>query len=1176
MRFRSLHLEAFGPFTRELLDLSGGAPGGLHVIYGPNEAGKSTSLRAVEGLLFGIPERSTDAHLHSLKNLAVAAVLERGDGAQREELRVTRRKRRKDSLVDAEGQPLPDDALAPWLGGLDQRSFFARFGLDQARLEQGAEALLGGSEEGLFAAGTAGPDVARLLSRLQAEEEALYGVRAKRPLNRALTTLTEAARVARQAARPPEKWREQKRAHDQALARVEVLRTERGRLKLEQGRLNRLAAVRSDVARWVHATEELEQLGPQRELPEDAEARRAEAQRAQRDGQRELARLGGEIEELSRRLGELPAPSTLLEVEAERWEALEKKIGWEHKAREDRPKLEGKLVTRLDELGRHLARIGRRPASAALEVADELRVESAVERRARRATLRYAQLELAASEATRQLNELRRDRTEGEAAAEALPPQVDVDALEVGLGRARQAHARSERAGALRQELAQLHERAERLAREVRVSLRGAELLAALPAEGEVLQARKEAEALEVASRRLQESRSEQQARHDEAIAALRAQDLAGEVPSEAKLAELRRQRDELMARLEPILERPADIRRWAEQLTALIGDVDHVADRLRLEAHRVSERDKHLQVREAAQVALDRIDAELATLDARAQGLRDRWAARWETLRGPLPELTELPAIRGRLLELGETQEQITRLTAALATLQEEAREVARLLAQASGVDLVSIVGAASTAAASTAAAGVEVDLGALVELSAQRLAAARQGRERALATESRLKELELRIARQRDRAEEAERELEQWRAEWQQILQELGLPEKTPPDEVQAVLAELAEVERVAEDARDKQRRLGAIDQDSRSFGALVGGLVERHASELAGLDTLEGAVALLERVRRARDVERERQRLREELEVRRASANAAKQAVAVAWAALQELMEAAHVDDPAELVAVEQQVRRARELRAQRAQLEDVLRGKAAAGSLEELIAEARAISSLELSAQCEELEARLDDLEEELRAAEYDASAKGAGLELYGSEDAAHAEQQVASAAAETRQVLRDFLVLRTARVLLAREVARYAERHQGPILARANEYFPRLTLGRYSGLRVGVGERTLRCVREGAELELTELSRGTRAQLYLALRLASLEHYFEGRAPVPLVFDDLLVDFDDDRACAAFELLGELAERVQVLYFTHLGRDLHAARDAVPSHRLFEHRIGVLPAVAQPA
>lgn len=1164
MRFRSLHLDAFGPFTREKLDLSGGAPGGLHVIYGPNEAGKSTSLRAVEGLLFGIPERSTDAHLHALKNLAVGAVLERGEGTRREELCVTRRKRRKDSLVDAAGEPLPDDALEPWLAGLDQRSFFARFGLDQVRLEQGAEALLGGSEEGLFAAGTAGPDVARLLPRLRAEEEALYGVRAKRPLNRALSALTEATRAARQAARPPEKWREQKRAHDHALARVETLRVERAELKLEQGRLNRLAAVRSDVARWVHATGEIEQLGPQPELPADAETRRTEAQRAHRDGQRELARLGEEIEELSRRLETLPVASTLLQVEPERWQALEKKIGWEHKAREDRPKLEGKLVTRLDELGRHLTRIGKRPVGHALAGADELRVESSVERRAQRASLRYAQLELAASEAARQLDELGREQADLVASSKTVDSAVDVDALEVALGRARRTLARVERAEGLREELEQLRRRSERLGAGLPVSRSGTELLAALPSEGDALEAQREADALDRALRRLRDAKSEQQARHDEAAAALRAQDLAGALPSEARLAELRQRRDDVIAGLEDVLDEPAAVRRWAEELVAAVADVDQIADRLRLEAHRVSERDKQLAAREGALAAVGRLDGEIASIEARQQALRDHWDGRWASLGTPSPAPSQIVAVRGRLAELGELQERMAKHELELATLGRDASAAAAALSVACG-----------TASGNGEADGA-VDLGALVEISTQRLAAARQARERRHAVESRLGEVELRVERQRTRAAEAQRELDLWRAEWSGILQELGLSQDTPPDEVQAVLAELAEIERIAEDARDKQRRLDGIDRDSRVFGTMVGGLVERHAPDLAGLDALEAAGALLERVRRARDVERDRERLRAELETRRQAAGEARQGAAAAWAALEELMEVAGVTDPAELVPVEQRVRRARELGAQRSQLEDVLRTKAASGSLEELIAEARSISSLELSAQCDEIEARLEDLEEELRAAEYDASAKGAGLELYGSEDAALAEQRAASATAEARNVLRDFLVLRTARVLLAREVTRYAERHQGPILARANEHFPRLTLGRYSGLRVGVGERTLRCLRGGSEIELAELSRGTRAQLYLALRLASLEHYFEGRTPVPLIFDDLLVDFDDDRACAAFEILGELAERMQILYFTHLGRDLQAARDAVPAPRLFEHRIGVLQAVAQPA
>ncbi|MFN9913557.1 MAG: AAA family ATPase, partial [Pirellulaceae bacterium] len=52
MRIRQLDLIAFGHFTNRSIDLSQGNLG-LHMIYGPNEAGKSTSLRALTAFLFG-------------------------------------------------------------------------------------------------------------------------------------------------------------------------------------------------------------------------------------------------------------------------------------------------------------------------------------------------------------------------------------------------------------------------------------------------------------------------------------------------------------------------------------------------------------------------------------------------------------------------------------------------------------------------------------------------------------------------------------------------------------------------------------------------------------------------------------------------------------------------------------------------------------------------------------------------------------------------------------------------------------------------------------------------------------------------------------------------------------------------------------------------------------------
>ena len=63
MKILQLNLIAFGPFNETLLDLSEGEEG-LHIVYGPNEAGKSSALRGLRQLLYGIPERSYDDFLH--------------------------------------------------------------------------------------------------------------------------------------------------------------------------------------------------------------------------------------------------------------------------------------------------------------------------------------------------------------------------------------------------------------------------------------------------------------------------------------------------------------------------------------------------------------------------------------------------------------------------------------------------------------------------------------------------------------------------------------------------------------------------------------------------------------------------------------------------------------------------------------------------------------------------------------------------------------------------------------------------------------------------------------------------------------------------------------------------------------------------------------------------------
>ena len=67
---------------------------------------------------------------------------------------------------------------------------------------------------------------------------------------------------------------------------------------------------------------------------------------------------------------------------------------------------------------------------------------------------------------------------------------------------------------------------------------------------------------------------------------------------------------------------------------------------------------------------------------------------------------------------------------------------------------------------------------------------------------------------------------------------------------------------------------------------------------------------------------------------------------------------------------------------------------------------------------------------------------------------------------------------------------------------------------------------------------------SSLSEGSGDQLYLALRLASLETYLENHEPIPLVADDILIQFDNCRATAALQALADLSRCTQIILFTH--------------------------------
>ena len=102
MKIQELNLAAFGPFTDRILAFGGA---GLHIVFGPNEAGKSSALRGLKALLYGVEERTLDNFLHANDKLRISGCLRTADG---HELKFVRRKGRKNTLLTPDGEVLDE------------------------------------------------------------------------------------------------------------------------------------------------------------------------------------------------------------------------------------------------------------------------------------------------------------------------------------------------------------------------------------------------------------------------------------------------------------------------------------------------------------------------------------------------------------------------------------------------------------------------------------------------------------------------------------------------------------------------------------------------------------------------------------------------------------------------------------------------------------------------------------------------------------------------------------------------------------------------------------------------------------------------------------------------------------------------------------------------------------
>jgi uncharacterized protein YhaN len=1126
MRFDRLDILRYGALTDRELTFRPDA--GLHVIYGPNEAGKSSALSAISDLLFGFPNAAEYSFLHDPASLRVGAQIIARDG---QTLSFRRRRGRKNTLLAAsEGEEaLPEDILARFLGTLSREVFERAFGLDSASLRVGGETMLkSGGEIGslLFSAASGLTGLSDLRRQLEADADGIYAPRKSK--DRLFYQVLDAHEDARKAERDNElkstDWKKLLAEQAEIEANLKAVQAQREETKRALDRLRRLIRLEPVLREIDRERALLTQYEALEGISTDFEARLARALEAARQNAEAKHLAETEVSRLNDEIKAIQVDEVLIAA-APKIVAMHAQKGAYLNAKEDIARVQHEV----DGFDMRLSQAARRLGFAGLEVLQRAQPADADLARLKRLADEGMELDRGLKLHRQQLEDaqdvLRRLESDGPNGRliDPKPWANQLAALRPEIGELSGIEASKVRVSRSEADLAAACARLDPPVRDI-ARLLSAPLpdIATLTNHRGVIEAAR-AESLK-AGQKLGALREEVKIARGQ-LAVLEGE---GKIISREDIAAARARRDEFIDAVggNPTVDMLSEVRNAVQEADGLSDAALSDAERVSRHAQLCLRRRELEQAIDAAELAAR--EAEIAASDA---------VTEFEDLFHAAPVLPSNPQ---RMIEWRRAVDRILVLSDTLDDAQDQF-ETLRIKEEGLKSALLAIAEAIEPASA------------ALPLIALARSLDRRIGEITDRWNESRSREGKRHSAQEAlDKMEEREAELhldiKRWRTDFANAAVLAGLSEDATVDMAFAALDVWRTVPDLFSERENRDRRVRGMARDMEDFEAEVTAICSDVAPDLAGLPA-DGAASLMnERAVSAKAEENQRQILSAALERAELKSARLSEEASDRQAELEELAELA-AKSVSDLPAVLEDLRARSRIEADLRQCRTRFIEQADGADEDEVRTALVEFDRIAAELAIESLEAE-DDLQVDrisaLRTAEADNLRRRRELETgMGAERAVF---QKLAAEQEAKELARRWVVLKLASNLLANSMEAYRERQADPVMKRAGQIFADLTGGRFSRLvqvydekdelQLAVERRT------GEQVPLPGLSEGTGDQLYLALRFAFLEDYCSRNEPVPLILDDIFQTFDDERTAAGIRVLAEGGNSFQTVLFTH--------------------------------
>lgn len=1148
MRLDRLDLIRYGKFTERSLDFGVAQPGkpDFHLVYGPNEAGKSTLFSAYLDVLFGIERTSAYGFLHPYPLMRVGGRFSVGT----EHHEAYRLKRNQASLVTADDRPLPDTLFASVLGGMDRNAYRTMFSLDDESIEKGGEDIL--KSEGelgamLFSASSGLSDMASSLAALKAQADEFYRPAGRRHGLSTLKTEIEALAAERKALDIAARdYGVLVRERDAAAERHEAVTAARLAVRATLQQAERCLTALPTLARLRALRMELGGFDLGETPPAIWRGLTGELAREEAEIEARAARMFGERERCIAERAGLAEDDAVFAVEADlaalsgsTLEARFRTATLDLASRiADRDRLAVTIVANIQALD---LPVQVDPADIVLPTGLAERLTGLLSRRAALAERREI--------ARRELNDAEEAREAAREKAEAFTgKEAGDDETQSALSAALRAARSSDLPARLRESrrLAALARQEADTARTRLSPWSGTDATLegmAVPAASALEDLRRRQEVAAEALRRHGEQVATAEREAASAKAMLTALVTATGAAGEEHAGQLRDLRDAAwkahIARLD---------RDTAAAFEARMQDDDRAREARLRNADRLSE--IRLLERSVAEGAarLDILTRETARLEQAVAGAENEVATCVASAGLPAGStLQDLSVwLERRALAL-EKAAALDRHTVEAGLVENEARDVAVRLAHflADGV-----------------AEGTTFE--EMLFRAEDRQDALKAAQTQRLTAIERLARATADVEARGRAAEEAGAADAAWLDAWSQAIAGTWLATGAAPVEPERVAALLPGLQALAQNVERRaefDHRIVAMQRDQQDYG--------NHASRLAATlsqlfdadDPLATVAAIGRRLSEAKTVRDRAKAIDERLVRLDDEESALNERRAVLTARLGEIFAFLGCDSLAEAEVLLEAHRQRDDLRERIVEVGRDLVQQMRVSTIDEAEALLAVVDEAQLVAEKVDLAARLDGLDKEVEQQHVArARAEEALAKVAGSDAAAVLEERRRTALVDLAEKSRRYMATR-AGILAAEQALRlYRERHRSAMMERASKTFRDITGGEYAGLSTMLekeGEFLVANAASGASKLAKDLSKGTRFQLYLALRVAGYHEIAASREIVPFIADDIMETFDDGRSLNALRVMGDMATGGQVIYLTHHQHLCDLAREACP-------------------